>query len=351
MYAISGIQQVGIGIPNVEEAFAWYRQHFGMNVPIFDDDGRAELMLPYTGNQAQERRAILAINMQGGSGFEIWQYKSRQPQPPDFHIEMGDLGLYAAKMKCLDIKAAYEELSEKQTNILGEITKTPNGRAHFFMRDPYNNLFEIIEQNDWFKSGGYHTGGPAGTIIGVSDIDRSLALYQTVLGYDKIVYDETNTFDDLKVLPAGDHRLRRVLLTHSQPRQGAFSRLFGKSYIELIQVEGRQARKIYENRLWGDLGFIHLCFDVIDMDHLQEVCQEKGFPFTVDTGETFDMGEAAGRFAYIEDPDGTLIEFVETYKIPIMKKWNWFLDLRKRDAYKPLPDWMLKALGFNKVKD
>jgi hypothetical protein len=27
------------------------------------------------------------------------------------------------------------------------------------------------------------------------------------------------------------------------------------------------------------------------------------------------------------------------------------LDLRKRDALKPLPTWMLKALKFNRVKD
>jgi len=32
------------------------------------------------------------------------------------------------------------------------------------------------------------------------------------------------------------------------------------------------------------------------------------------------MGEASGHFAYVEDPDGTLIEFVETHKIPIIKK-------------------------------
>jgi len=46
-----------------------------------------------------------------------------------------------------------------------------------------------------------------------------------------------------------------------------------------------------------------------------------------------------------------LIEFVETKRIPIMKKLGWYLDLSKRDALKPLPNWMLKALKFNRVKD
>ena len=63
------------------------------------------------------------------------------------------------------------------------------------------------------------------------------------------------------------------------------------------------------------------------------------------------MGEAGGRFSYIEGPDGTWIEFVETHKVPVMKKWNWYIDLTKRDPAKKLPKWMIKAMGLNKVKD
>ena len=51
----------------------------------------------------------------------------------------------------------------------------------------------------------------------------------------------------------------------------------------------------------------------------------------------------------IEDPDGTLIELVEAHKIPLMKKLNLYLNLRKRDPKKPLPKWMLRMLRFMKV--
>ena len=87
------------------------------------------------------------------------------------------------------------------------------------------------------------------------------------------------------------------------------------------------------------------------MDALEAACKAKGFSFTVDSMNTFDMGEASGRFSYIEDPDGTLIEFVEAHKMPIMKKWGWYLNLKNRDPEKPLPDWMLKSLRFSRVKD
>jgi hypothetical protein len=62
------------------------------------------------------------------------------------------------------------------------------------------------------------------------------------------------------------------------------------------------------------------------------------------------MGEAAGSFAYIQAPEGTLIEFVETHKIPILKKFGWFVDFRKRGNH-PLPNWLLKMFRFKRVKD
>ena len=181
-------------------------------------------------------------------------------------------------------------------------------------------------------------------------MEKSINFYQKILGYDKVLYDAVGAFNDFAVLPGGNKEMRRVLLTHSETRKGAFSQLLGKTFIELVQVYNKPKRSIYENRLWGDLGFIHLCFDMVGIDSMREYCKANGHPFTVDSAQSFDMGEAAGHFSYIEDPDGTLIEFVETHKIPVLKKIGWYLNLRKRQLDKPLPKWMLRALRFNRVK-
>ena len=136
-------------------------------------------------------------------------------------------------------------------------------------------------------------------------------------------------------------------------KTGAFSPFFGVSYIELVQALERNPRNIYEGRIWGDPGFIHLCFDINGIDELREQVKKAGFPFTVDSArdsESFDMGEAAGNFAYIQAPEGTLIEFVETHKIPILKKIGWFVDFRKRGNH-PLPNWLLKMFRFMRVKN
>lgn len=347
-YIISGIQQVGIGVANVHEGFNWYNRMFGMDIPIFEEAAEANLMLPYTGGQPHKRHAILAINIKGGGGFEIWQYTSRVPQAASFKTQLGDLGLFCAKIKSDNINASYTFLRSKGVKMLGNISDNPQGKKHFFLEDAFGNLFEVIEDKVWFGKGKQHTGGPVGMIIGVSNLQKSMQFYSNILGYDQVLYSGEESYSDLSVLPGGAVQAKRAILTHSIKRVGPFSRLFGNSYIELVEAKSYSPRKIFENRFWGDLGFIHLCFDIKNMPALKLKCEASGYPFTVDGGAGFEMGEAAGHFTYIEDPDGALIEFVETKKIPIMKKYGWYLDLKKRAPEKPLPDWMLKTLSLNR---
>ena len=348
---ISGIQQIGIGVSNVYEAWKWYKENFGMDIRIFEDDTVAELMLPYTGGKPHKRHAALAMNISGGGGFEIWNYTSRTPVAPNFEVQLGDLGINVAKIKSPNVKKAYEDFKSRNVAILGDLYET-----HFFVKDLYGNIFQVVQQDDYFKNTGKPTGAVAGAIIGVSNIENARKVYSDILGYDIVVSDKEEVFDDFKNITGGTNRFRRVLLKNSKKPEGSFSQLLGESFIELIQVLNREPKKIFEGRFWGDLGFIHLCYDISDMDDLKRECESKGFPFTVDSSvkhnedNSFDMGEAAGHFTYIEDPDGTLIEFVETHKVPIMKKFGWYLNMKKRDPRKPLPKWMLSALALNKVK-
>lgn len=350
-YIISGIQQLGVGNTNVQETFKWYRQAFGTDIKIFEEAAMAELMLPYTANMPHARHAILAISMNGGGGFEIWQYTSRQAQETAFKIQLGDLGIFAGKIKSYDINASFTHLKNYGAKILTQITTAPDGRKHFYITDLWGNVFEIIEEtSSWYQQKNFSTGGVLGATIGVTDIDKSIELYKTVLGFDKIVSDITNIFTDWQGVEGSQKKFRRVVLRNSSPREGSFGPLLGDNEIELIQAFDYTPHKIFENRLWGDCGFIHLCFDIKNMKALEEACKKAGHPFTVDGGAGFEMGEAAGHFTYIEDADGTLIEFVETKKLPIIKKLGWYLDLRKRDPKKALPNFILKALQFSRVK-
>jgi len=351
-YFFSGIQQVGIGTENFKKSWDWYIDHFQVDVRILEDDTVAELMLPYTGNSPQKRRACIAVNLQGGGGFEIWQYSERKPKPIDFDIQIGDLGIFAAKIKSRDVKAFHQEISAKYDKV-SSVEKTPDGKHTFYLSDPFGNYFQVVEDYSIFIDEKRLAGGAVGVMIGVSDIEKALLVYQDILGYDKIMYDQSGNFEDWAFMRGSEQQYRRVLLSRTEPFKGAFSQLLGNSTIELVMPLERTPKKIYEGRFWGDPGFIQICYDVTNMQGLKEYCAQKGFPFTVDSCANqahFDMGDASGHFTYIEDPDGTLIEFVETHKIPILKKLGWNINLMKRDREKTLPKFLFRLMGLNKVK-
>lgn len=352
---ISGIQQVGIGVANLNDAWKWYREHFGVDIRVFEEKAQAGLMKKYTGGEARSRHAALALNLQGGGGFEIWQYTDRIPKAPDFEIGLGDLGIFAVKIKSKDVKASYDLYKSKGLDLLGGLKKDPGGKEYFFVKDPFGNVFQLVGGTNWFMDEKKLTGSAYGVIIGVSNIEKAMRFYSSILGYDTVVYDETDKFEDIGDISGGKSRMRRVLLAHSEERRGGFSRLFGVSNIELVSLLDKKPRNIFQGRFWGDLGFIHLCYDINGMGNLKKLCEKEGFPFTVDSmadhdKDDFDMGEASGHFSYVEDPDGTLIEFVEAHRIPLVRKLGIYLNMKKRDARKSLPAWILKALRFSRVK-
>ena len=346
-FLLSGIQQIGVGTIDFRKSWNWYIEMFGVDVRILEDDTVAERMLPYTGGKPQQRHACIAVNIQGGGGFEIWQYSKRKPEPCPFTISAGDLGVFAAKLNCCDVAAFYKQMSARwQDCTVPELL--PDGTPCFYVKDLFGNLFQIVENKTVFIDQGKLTGGMAGAVIGVTDMDASVKFYREILGYDIVLCDTTGPFSTKNPVPEADKQCRRVILK-APKRKGAFAELFGDSTIELVQALERSPRKIYEGRYWGDPGFIQVCFDVTNMKALGEFCASKGHPFTVDScpdGERFDMGDASGHFTYIEDPDGTLIEFVEAHKVSIIKKLGLAIDMGKRNPEKPLPKLLFRLMGL-----
>lgn len=347
---IYGIQQIGVGVDDAEKGFEWYAKTLGADLCIFDDDNEATFMAKYMGGEPRAKRAILAMNAQGGSGYEIWQHTGRTPLTIEEPVQLGDLGINIAKIKSHNIQKSFDRLKARGVEICTEIHEEHDGAKGFYIKDPWDNILQIKEFDSWLKKSKMDVGGICGATLGVSDIDQSLKLYADILGYDQVIYDETGTFEDLKGLNNGEGKFRRILLTHKKDRTGGFYPLLGDGQIELIQSLDRTPKKLFEGRFWGDVGFIHLCFDIRNMNALVEECKQKDYPFQVLSSEHFDMGDANGHWGYIEDNDGTLVEFVETHKVPLIKKINWSIKLKNRDPHKPLPGFILKAMAITKRK-
>ena len=129
--------------------------------------------------------------MDGGGGFEIWQYTSRNTEKPTFEVQLGDLGLYSCKIKSRNVNQTYAFMHSKGADLASEVVAAPDGTLSFFVKDPNGNLFQIVEGEGWFSETGHPSkcGGVAGIILGVSSMEQSLKLYRDVLGYETVVYD------------------------------------------------------------------------------------------------------------------------------------------------------------------
>ncbi len=350
---INGIQHIGVGVPNHAESWKWYRQNFGMDICFFNGAAEAALMQIYTKGEIINKQAAMISNLHGGCAMEVVSPISFEATNAKVEFELGDLGIFSASVKAPNLYAAYQKFSSNGTEVLGGIESSPIGRESFYIKDPNGLLFQITQGKSWFvKPKKVEMGGPSGVTIGVSDIQKSMALYADILGYDKVMLDQTGVFDDFKHIAGGQKTFRRVMLTQSNKPGGGFANLTGQTYIELVQALNYAPKKIYEDRLWGDIGFVHLGFDVRGMKELGEELATKGFGFTCDTDDALTMGVSTRvHCTYIEDPDGTLIELIEVFKIPIIEKLGIFLNVEKRDPKKPLPNFMLKAMKFGRIKD
>ena len=351
-YTIQGIQHLGVGVPNHQEAWNWYKKFFGLDISVFNAEAEAPLMTIYTKGDVISKRAAMIFNLKGGCAMEVVCPSTFKATHSDKTFQLGDLGIYIGWIKSPNVKQAFNFFKTNGANVISEISKLPNNWDTFYVKDINGLIFQVIPADDFFtKSPQYSTGGISGCSIGVSDINKALEFY-SILGYDEIIYDETNIFKDWDNINGGTGNFRRVLVTQSKPSGGGFSKLSGTTYIELVQdISDRKPLKIYEDRLWGDIGFVHLGFDIRNMKVLGNKLNTLGFGFTCDTKEVLSMGENTRvHCTYTEDPDGTLIELIEVYKIPIIEKLGIFLNVEKRDPSKPLPNIMLKALKFSRVK-
>ncbi len=348
---INGLQHIGVAVSDMDRSLKFYRKFFGLDIPFFDSVQPAPLMDVYTRNKTITKRASMVMNLQGGCAIEVIRPTSFEPVKAKVDVKLGDLGIFVTQIKCKDIRKSIEFCKQENVASMTALAKDPAGRETFYLQDPDHNIWQFIESENWYTKNKHHSGGVIGCTTGVSDMKKALHLYRDILGFDQVVYDKTGVFEDWKNLPSGNENYHRVLLTQRAQPGGGFAKVTGKTYIELVQALNRKPQYIFEDRIWGDIGFAHIGFDVKGMKAIGEDLSHAGYPFTCDSHAALNMGTTKVHCTYIEDDDRTLIEMIEVYKVPIMEKWGIFLNVEKRDPLKPLPDLMLKALRFARVKD
>ena len=123
------------------------------------------------------------------------------------------------------------------------------------------------------------------TSIRTSNMDRSIDFYTRLMG--------------LKLLSRTEIPQNNAEIAFLQDPEGKGARLeltFYRRQKKFIQPE-------YENRV-----FDHIAFEVKNMEHTISTMQKEKITIT---DEPFKLGPNGPLIAFIEDPDGTLIELIE----------------------------------------
>ncbi|MEN9700477.1 MAG: hypothetical protein RLZZ301_1675 [Bacteroidota bacterium] len=329
----------------MDESLSFYRKYFGMDIPFFDAVQDAPLMKVFTRHQVIEKRASMVMNLRGGSAMEIIRARSFEPRRQDGVFQLGDIGINALVMR----SAAIAKSAHRMDN--ASVYLDPQSKKRMYVQDPDQLWLCVQEDSQQFLQGIHEAGGVLGVLIGVRSMEHALHFYQQVLGFRKVLLNQTGVFEDWKDMPGGSERYHRIILSTEQAATGGFGEVIGFSQIELIQAQDRTASKIFKGRIWGDIGFVHLGFDVLGMKALEQKCLEAGFPFLCDSQSALAMGNSKVHCAYIADPDGTLIELIEVKRIPIIEKWGIYLKINPKNAHKPRSKYLLWLLRFSRIKE
>jgi catechol 2,3-dioxygenase-like lactoylglutathione lyase family enzyme len=320
---INGIQHIGIGVTDRDKAFLFYNNALGFSVPMSRHSGNCKGVLPLI-KKDEERKVVIALNSHGGGLVEIFQYTSKKPVPRPKEVDFSYNGCLFFGLKVKNVGKSLGIIErhggERVTEPSAFTPKAEAGWRTAMFLDTEGiqaMLLEYPESGMGHGNGGSRIGGVEYVGIGVSDIEDSVEFYTRVLEYDKIVYRTEGTYPEWDPLFGKGRFMKRALLRRSGNPEGIFRHFLHGGMIELIQVEGNTGKHNFDGRKWGDIGFMEVAFDVTDIDETLEEVARKGVslaapPYVQDMG----MNTKA-TFAYIRDPDGSLLEFADISRLPV----------------------------------
>jgi extradiol dioxygenase family protein len=174
------------------------------------------------------------------------------------------------------------------------------GEHHFvFIKDPEDNYVEFISGPRLGQMSGF--GGSRWVGVSVTDLERSMAFYQSV-GFDTIVVRPHESFsgniDDIS--GAALTEVRSSLLANSN----------GLGMVELSEFRRPRGRSIPFNMIWGDYGLFEICIECEDIHDTADMCRRNKMDFLHKPSLALEAGDIEMWFMYVYDPDGIPLEIV-----------------------------------------
>jgi catechol 2,3-dioxygenase-like lactoylglutathione lyase family enzyme len=316
---INAFQHVGMGVWDVDKTYSFYKKLFGYKIKLNDITMASKEMEPVVGS-LETMRMMMAMNTKGGGILEFIEHKSSPVRPYPEEAGYGNYGVLEIGFGVRAIDKVVDSFRAKGATFLTPVCELAlaDGRCwrYAYLKDPDDMKVQLVEDirpgqpaaEKPEVHGVFHVG------VGVSDVEASKAFYENVLGFDRLIYSFDGHNPDLDPVSGGPIRMNTAILERSAPNRGPVSEL-PSGTIKLMAVFDEKGEHIYKGRRWGDIGCMEFCMDVSDLETAVEDAKRKGVPIYLQPCEV-DMGSGSkGKVAYIRDPDGTIVEFVEISSI------------------------------------
>jgi catechol 2,3-dioxygenase-like lactoylglutathione lyase family enzyme len=187
----------------------------------------------------------------------------------------------------------------------------------------------------------YRGRGVHHVAIGVRSLRETRAFYRDVLDFTEIFVDFPEAeYAALKPVVRADRVVYSAVL-FSQPAGGII--------LELIEMVEPPSRPIRKHVSYGDIGVSKISITVPDVDATYKELKGRA-KWCFEQRSVAIEGFGDYRFAFCEDPEGNLIEFVSAAELPVRQRFGGIssIGISVTDLDRSVPFYQ-KYLGFDKV--
>lgn len=312
---INTINHIGIGAIKVNETFKFFKNHFGFLIKM--NDIEKEIKDPLL-NTVSNMRIINCGCPCGGGFLELFQYINAPTSQLGNMNQWRSTGFIGASIEVIGLKRIYQQLQEQKVPFL---TKPEKFRLSdntgvwdmVYLMPPDCFILGLLDKHSAEKIKKPLFYGIHQVTIGVEDLEKAVLFYQEALGFDRIRFQGKVETGPFKAILGNDYA-EMVVLERSQGSTSMISSYTG-GMIFLIKVKNQSRESHPINRGFGDPGISELGFDVSDIRATYHELIRKGAQPLVEPEDFNWFPGPQGILAYLTDPEGNVLELIETIKM------------------------------------
>jgi catechol 2,3-dioxygenase-like lactoylglutathione lyase family enzyme len=308
-----GVDHVGVGVADADEAIEFYGRHVGFDRVLFDRTGDVPGLEAIAGRAPTARVAMLesssATPVGPGRVKLVQVLDGEGPPPAPMGQAWGEVGICEICLHVRGVQDVHDQLVAAGCASLMEPTSAdvpPNTITLdiAYVADPWGTKLELIEWTGLWRSlpGPARAEGVNHVAFGVTDMARSRAFYEQ-LGFDSLLFESFGFFDPMAPWfepPWYDpEHLPTQHMTMPMSAQGAA--------IEpcVLAPLGHDCRGD-----WGHLGPMDFGVRVGNIDAAAATLSARGVQLHGPL-QSIDVGTGDWRYVYLQEPDGNYFQLVE----------------------------------------